>query len=432
MAQMVVLPAQRRLVESTASVVCFVGGYGSGKTRGGVYKALELGLANPGCFGVFVEPTYTMIRDVAVRSFQEILDEMDIPYHYMANDHVLNVAEKFDILMRSGDRPELLVGLNAAWALIDEPAKQSEEVGKVMLSRLRDPRAKKRQLGLMGTPEGFNWFHDWCNDPKTEVIRAKTTDNPFLPPAYIEALLAHLTPEEIKSYIHGEFISFDGAWYRKQPEMLPYDLLEPAKVKIFVQPVFTSGQLVVGVDTGGGLMQDSSAIAVIDKRDGRLVASWKSASATIEELSRVIQLVVKHYTPTVKSVLPGVLGDRAGSPPHTVIEKNGIGVGTYQACIRLGVPCSDQNTTDERRYTGLEAVRRKAAEGLFCGPEELQEEARLLVVKKGKFEGPKDLSMAGGFAYNWIAKSPYIAPVDPNRAKILDLQARLGRKGGSW
>src|SRR3972149_5781370 len=92
------LPAQKELVKSESRLVAFVGGFGSGKTRGAVYKSVVLGLKNAPCLGIFVEPTYTMVRDVAVRSFQEILNEMGLPFHFHRTDHILRVADTFDIL----------------------------------------------------------------------------------------------------------------------------------------------------------------------------------------------------------------------------------------------------------------------------------------------------------------------------------------------
>lgn len=424
-----VLPAQRELLESREPITLFVGGYGAGKTRALAYKSILLGLENAPCIGIWVEPTYTMIRDVAVPTLKEVLAELEIPYKYGANDHVLTVADTYTLLLRSGDRPELLVGINASHALLDEPALQSEDVPKALLSRLRDPRAKLKQLVCAGTPEGASgWFYDWAQRDDVHVIRAKTTDNPFLGEDYVQQLEARLTPEEVRAYILGEFCSFEGSWYRTMPKVTGYDDLQG--IKVFLRPDQTSGQLVLGVDTGGGVDRDACSLALVDKRDRRLVASWKDATATIDHMADKAKLLVEHYTAKTPPEFPGVYGVRKGSPPAVIIEKNGIGQATYQQFMAKGIMCQTVNTTEASRYAGLLACRNAVSEGFLFGPEELAEEARLLVVKAGKFDGPKDLSMSIGFCYNHIAAHPYIAPAKERPKEIADLASRLGKKRG--
>ncbi len=426
---MVVLPAQRELLESTAKVVSFVGGYGSGKTRGLVYKAIQLALENPGCIGMFVEPSYTMIKDVAVPSFQEILEELQIPYRYMMNDHVMIIGSKHRILFRSGDEPNRLVGVNAAYALMDEPAKQSEEVAKALVSRLRDPRAARRQFVLGGTPEGFDWHHDWSMAEGTHLIRARTYDNPFLPEDYIRGLEARLTPEEVRAYINGEFVSFDGAWFRQQPTACAHELLDG--MRVFMRPEQTSGQLILGVDTGGGVDRDACSLALVDKRDLRLVASWKDATASIDTMTRKARLLVDHFTTSVQPHFPGLYSATVNPPPEAVVEKNGIGMATVQQFRAAGIQCVELHTTEATRYAGMLAVRNAVSAGQLFGPPELLEEARLLTVKAGDFKGPKDLSMAIGMAYNHIDRHPYVKPAE-RKPPTLNVGERLGRRGNSW
>lgn len=425
-----VLPAQKALLRSESRIVAFVGGYGSGKTRGAVYKALQLGLRNAPVPGIFVEPTYVLIQDAAIPSFKQVFDELGIPYRYRANDHVMNVAGKFDILFRSGDQPDRIVGSNLGWGIIDEPALQAEEVAKRVLARIRDARAPLRQLALTGTPEGLNWFYEWCKGGDIEVIRAKTRDNVFNPVEYIAALEAQYTPEEIQAYCNGEFVSFDGSWFRNVPVTKEHAIFFD-EVRVFKQPSECSHQLVMGVDTGGGLGRDGSAFALVDKRDHSLVASWKDNTVTIDHMVGLIAKVVAMYTPVIKSPLE-MVPDMTGNAPIVVVEKNGIGIATIQQLRARKVSCVEQNTTESARYEGMLLVRQKVAEGLLFGPPELKEEAELLVTKDGKFVGPKDLSMAYGFAARFIQTNPYKAPPDPVHANVLNLRNRLKKRSRIW
>lgn len=427
---MSLLPAQRQLVKSESRLVAFVGGYGSGKTRGAVYKSIVLGLKNAPCVGIFVEPTFAMVRDVAVRSFQEILDEMGLPYHFHRTDHIMRVADTFDILFRSGDQPERLVGINAAWGVIDEPALQSEEVPKALLSRLRDPKAKLYQLALTGTPEGFNWFYDWCHKPDTDLIRAKTTDNPFLPKTYVEDLLKKYTPEEVNAYINGEFVKFEGGWYKVRPAVRPHRM--EGELRIFREPSQTSGQLVMGIDTAGGVDLDASAIALLDKRDKGLVASWVDAKATVDGIADKAEKLFHMYTLSQAPYYPNFTKAPPTQMPLILVETNGIGRATYQSLTNRGFPVVAVTTKKDTQYSGMLRTKQEVEKGVIDGPPELAKEADLLVVVEGDFEGPKDLSMAIGFCLNYIDKSPYEPPMtieDRNRVRFLE---KLGRKSGGW
>lgn len=429
------LPAQKELVKSESPIVCFVGGYGSGKTRGAVYKSIALGIRNAPCLGIFVEPTYTMVRDVAVRSFEEILNEMGMPFKFHRTDHIMRVADTFDILFRSGDQPERIVGINAGWGVIDEPAIQDEAVAKTILSRLRDPRAKLFQLALTGTPEGFNWFYDWCHkkkadgSPASHLIRAKTTDNPFLPPSYVEALKAKYTEEEVSAYINGEFVRFEGGWYKVRPAILPHRL--EGDIRVFKEPHITSGQVVIGVDTAGGVDKDASAVVVIDKRDKSLIASWVDAKATIDDIKRVVTTLFHMYTKTSNAHYPNFTKAAPSQMPVVLVEMNGIGRAAFQSIIFSGVPCVEVHTKEDTKYNGLLLVRNAVSSGLIEGPPELAREADLLVVCDGKFEGPKDLSMAIGFCLNNIEKAPYIPPSSYTDNRKVDFDRHL-RKNEGW
>jgi hypothetical protein len=428
------LPAQRELVESEAETVAFVGGYGSGKSRALAIKALVSGLTNAPCTLLFVMPTFGLLRDATVPTFQELFDMLGISYRYLANDHIFlveNGPESFKILLRSGERPEALVGSNVASAFIDEPALQDAEVYKRVIARVRDPKAKLLQTVLGGTPEGAaGWFYDMCQMSATHVIRARTTDNIFLPEGYVRNLASKYTAAEYEAYINGQFVSFDGAWYTSIPSIAPFE--DWNGCKLFRQPGDCSSQLVAGVDTSGGLGRDSGAIALVDKKDRKVVATWKSSTATIDEMGLVCKQLFAHYTKTVKTTYPGLLSDKKELGPLAVIERNGIGQATYQTFIREHISCSGITTTDATRYSGLQAVRNAASDGTLTAGEDLSEEARLLTVVDGKFVGPKDLSMAIGFAYNWIQKNPFVeekSQADRSRAHI---ESKLGKGRVVW
>lgn len=215
------LPAQAQFIQDTTNrVVALIGGYGGGKTRAGILWLIDRTARNYPCAGLYVAPTYPMVRDIAVRTFREIFDQTGIPYVWHRSDSIITfmrMGREYEIYLRSGDRPERLVGFNAGHALMDEPGQMDAEVYDRVIARVRDPRAKIRQVGLTGTPEGYNWLHDVLIEkpaPGTAIYRARTFDNPFLPKEYIDGMLARYPENLVRQYLAGEFVRIEGNVYQ--------------------------------------------------------------------------------------------------------------------------------------------------------------------------------------------------------------------------
>jgi phage terminase large subunit len=224
--RLTLLPAQADFIGDLGNrVVALVGGYGGGKTRAGILWLIDRGARNWPCAGLYVAPTYPMVRDIAVRTFREVFEETGIPYNWHRSDNVITFRRKgreHEIYMRSGDKPERLVGFNAGHALLDEPGQMDAEVYDRTIARVRDPRAKVRQIGLTGTPEGFNWLHEVLVEkpaPGTVNGSARTFDNPFLPKEYADTLLARYPEALVRQYLGGEFVRLEGSVYQFQRDV---------------------------------------------------------------------------------------------------------------------------------------------------------------------------------------------------------------------
>jgi hypothetical protein len=325
-------------------------------------------------------------------------------------NNVITVADSFEILMRSGEEADKIIGTNAGWGIIDEPGKQTEEVGKNVLARIRDSRTKLGQLVLTGTPEGFNWFYEWCSRPDIDVIRAKTSDNPFNSGDYEATLRSMYSEQEIKAYLDGEFVRFEGGWYKIKSEV--YEPVERrGMIQIFKLPQQVSDQLLIGVDTGGGMGKDSTAIAVIDKRDRSLVACWKNNTATVDQGSDIVSQLVKMYTKTHQPYYLGYEKPARDDVPLPLVEMNGIGLPMWQDIVKKGITAIQVKTTEGSRYACLLETKKAVENGILHGPKELAEETTQLVVEDGRFKGPKDLSMAIGFCLNHLNANPYRPPI---------------------
>ena len=115
------LPSQHQFHELCDRFKGFSGPVGSGKSLCLVHEAIKLSYLNRGLLGLIGAPTYPMLRDVTLRAFMEVLVRDKIPHrHFKQENRVRMLDSGSDIIFRSMDNPESLVGTNLAWFGVDE------------------------------------------------------------------------------------------------------------------------------------------------------------------------------------------------------------------------------------------------------------------------------------------------------------------------
>lgn len=202
-------PTQESFFFSEAKFPAFIGGYGSGKTFVFVFKAITLAFENPGLPGMLIEPTYRLIEDTLRPELESQLKRYGISYQWKASNTEYILSNGSIIKLRSADNPSRLKGPNIAWGGIDEVAICDKEIFPVLVSRVRHHEASKRQVFVVGTPEGRNWVYKlWEKEPKEgfELFRAHTAENTLNPAEYIELLRLTHTAEELKQKLEGFFV----------------------------------------------------------------------------------------------------------------------------------------------------------------------------------------------------------------------------------
>lgn len=209
------LPAQLDFVNEVGSkIVGYCAGFGAGKTYALCAKTVALAMDNPGTVGAVFEPTHIMIRDVWMRSFDDYLEQQGIQHDFRVSpqpEYVLHLPNgPCTILCRATETWNRIRGQNLSFACIDEvdtsPADVAQKASEMVLARLRG--GSSPQLAVASTPEGYRWMYRTFVEspgPDKRLIKAKTTDNPHLPPGFIESLYANFPPQLIRSYIEGEF-----------------------------------------------------------------------------------------------------------------------------------------------------------------------------------------------------------------------------------
>lgn len=211
------LPHQKDFVtDFDHRMVALCGGFGSGKSFAAVTKSVLLCFRSQGFTHLFLEPTIPLLRDVAIPAWQNVLDRYSIPYEFRTSP-----LPVFTLKLPKGDTPVLLrsfenynriIGVNAASMVVDEIDTVSTQTAEAAIVKLqgRVRVGKCPQLGFASTPEGhkalYNMFVRESSDEKA-LYKAKTADNPYLDPGFIENLRATYPANLIEAYLNGEFVN---------------------------------------------------------------------------------------------------------------------------------------------------------------------------------------------------------------------------------
>jgi hypothetical protein len=282
------------ITDVTTPYIGLVGGFGCGKTHALCLKGIHLASLNPGYTGALLEPIGSMIPDILQPTMEDILEQYKIRHTYRASPQP-SYTLKFKqgdckILLRSGENYRRLVGTNLAFFGVDE-ADTIESVPlawkmwRVLQSRLRSGLV--RQGFTTSTPEGFKFLYELfvknAGDDR-RIIHARTMDNPYLPPDFIEDLLRTYPPQLIKAYLNGEFTNltssnvyhnFDRTLNVTDKTIEDFDKYEP---------------LHIGQDFNVG--KCASVVHIID-RNGQPIAVDEIMG--VKNTERVIEIVKERY-----------------------------------------------------------------------------------------------------------------------------------------
>lgn len=194
-----------------------VGGFGSGKSQAVVYRALERLKTRDYAVVCVIAPTYSLAADVNIPDFENIFDYYHIRYEFqkVVKKMLVNSGGlRGEIWFRTGDKPEKIIGFDATDIIIDEfdvikPDKQKELWNKC-LARIRG--SDGATISVATTPEGFRETYRLFQKERIgPLVRAKTTDNIFLPKDYIQSLYKQYDDMLVRQYINAEFVNISGA-----------------------------------------------------------------------------------------------------------------------------------------------------------------------------------------------------------------------------
>jgi hypothetical protein len=215
---------QHDFVSSTAQFPAFVGGFGSGQTDAGVKRALRLKWVHPNQDVAYYLPTYDLVRMIGYPRFSSTLRAAGVKFTLNKSEHVISIAGRGQIIFRTMDNPDRIVGYEVADSLVDEldTLKRDDAVHVwnqiIARNRQKKPDGSLNTVGVATTPEGFRFVYERWEKERTEgyqLIRASTYSNERnLPAGYIDSLKRSYPAQLIDAYIEGRFVNLtSGAVY---------------------------------------------------------------------------------------------------------------------------------------------------------------------------------------------------------------------------
>ena len=238
------LPHQWSFLTSKKPIVGLVGGLGCGKTYSLLAKCFinhitrrnSKDMSN----GWVIYPTYELAEELFVEPMKDIFERNGINYTYNVSKHKFTTPYG-KIKIYQLQKAQRIVGSELTYILFDEfdieSWKNCDVAFKKALGRMRG--SDNCEIAIVTTPEGFHYSHYiFCeqeNDNK-ELIHGKTTDNPFLPDAYVDLLEENYADAMLKAYRDGEFVNISAlSTYHsfersKNVQKCQYDRSQPVRL----------------------------------------------------------------------------------------------------------------------------------------------------------------------------------------------------------
>jgi hypothetical protein len=208
---------------------------------------------------------------------------------------------------------------------------------------------------------------------------------------------APILPEHAFSFAEGRWIfAFDEASpLRLEGGFTNTDAIEGGW-RYYAEP--DESGCILGIDTASGVGKDASAIAVIGRDRGNLLAAFVARDVQVPAFIGIAKAAVARFRPVASSV-----------------ETNGIGTPVYQALgLTPGARPQDHTSSDKEKALRMNLVKLAIERGQIAAGPELQHEVKHSVMLRPKrsgggpvWDGPDDLLNAIGFALVWRRDNPY-------------------------
>jgi PBSX family phage terminase large subunit len=307
------LKHQAAMLKANKKFMLLIAGYASGKSHTLHLCVVSDVAAYPGVKILVLAPSYDLLRLNNVPAILEMLDEWGLKYSFNKSEYIVHLSNGSQIILRSMDNPARIVAFEVARSYIDEADVPSlprmEEAWNKTLGRTRQviygPNNKivSNRVWAFSTPEGFKFcYKRWVKlgGAQYGIVRAKTTDNPFIPSDFVQSLRDTYPSNLIEAYLNGEFVNLtSGAVYYafdrkicdtderivssqhyKEPLYIGMDFnVNHQAAVVFIERMFAGKKVLVAADEFFDLRDTPDMIDAIKKRyDGHKIIVYPDSS----------------------------------------------------------------------------------------------------------------------------------------------------------
>lgn len=202
------LPKQLEFHNLKTKYKALIGGFGSGKTKSGIWESIDLCMRYPNNIGMICRKRSVDLRDTTQKMFFEECPK-ELIKRYIKSERRVIFINNSEIIFRGVDEEEKRRGLNLGFFYIDEASEVSADIFNMLQGRLRLSSVPKHYGFLTSNPPNIDhWIYKYFvenNHPDYGIVRMASYDNVFLPPDYIESLKRSYPESWVRRYIEGEF-----------------------------------------------------------------------------------------------------------------------------------------------------------------------------------------------------------------------------------
>lgn len=211
-------PPQAEFHALTSKYSLFVGGFGSGKSETMQNQAiLDISASSKAVVALYA-PTYDLIKLIHIGRLQEKLTHFGIAHTVNKSDFIIYTsASGFgDIILRTLDKPERIIGYESYRAHVDEidtlSRDKANDAWNKIIARNRQTLGEglENRVSAYTTPEGYSFAYErWVKQGGKDYkrVHASSYSNPFLPDGYIQSLRDTYPAELVEAYIEGNFVN---------------------------------------------------------------------------------------------------------------------------------------------------------------------------------------------------------------------------------
>lgn len=208
-------------------VCLYVGGFGSGKTHGGVLLGMVLSAMLPGSRGLVGAAEYSLLLDTTRLKYAELMPQQWIRRWTRRPDNLV-LRNGSEIWFRGLGEPERLKSKEFSWIHIEEASQVGLDTFRMLLGRLRHNAVgarpdrgpgcplRKRLFMTTNPEETPGWLYRHFEDEEYRRehglsvnyrrVHAPTFENRFLldvQPDYVERMLQVYDGDYAQIYVHG-------------------------------------------------------------------------------------------------------------------------------------------------------------------------------------------------------------------------------------